>query len=553
MEHLSAEERACLMYLEETIEALEVQEDSGLSNDEAEPVSLEEKLLQIRVEGRRVFHAVTQRTSLVHMVEIYELCLSCNFFSPPDVTSFMPEPGEGNTEDKVECPAENEATKPNTQQHMAHPHAKMLHVLKDENGKLKIVSNQPAREPEVDPSMIPPPSDFMDEPEPQRASEPPPTQVVSAQRPQTVDVEALCRRASAKVAQELPDKPEELSEDVGHHVTPPLTPPLTPPPPPFTPPPPPPPLEVPEPKSPPAVAPKPKRLPANILLKSHRSTAAASSSVSEGSSGLSQLPDPQRVHMEALRKLGLLKSDETDSGPVLSPRLSPQTRRSWAAPSPPVSPRTPPATPSYSRLATPPPSSPLPQAPLSPPSDPSPFIVPAPPAFCDFEGPSRPESEPSTARDASGTAGKALSNTPPRGALAFIKHLTPPRNKGTRSATIERSGSSLSSYAASQDPGKVSQDEGDKQSPGQLRNTRPRPASLGSRQELSGSAKGGAPQVSYASSKEPDLRRSLPTIQPSSNSSKLPRSQGISVLICPRSENGDERREALRRLGLLRD
>lgn len=55
MEHLSAEERACLMYLEETIEALEVQEDSGLSNDEAEPVSLEDKLRQMRVEGRHVF------------------------------------------------------------------------------------------------------------------------------------------------------------------------------------------------------------------------------------------------------------------------------------------------------------------------------------------------------------------------------------------------------------------------------------------------------------------------------------------------------------------
>lgn len=82
MEHLSAEERACLMYLEETIEALEVQDDSGLSNDEEEPVSLEEKLSQIRVEGRRVFHAVTPRTSLGHMVEMYELCLSCNFFSP---------------------------------------------------------------------------------------------------------------------------------------------------------------------------------------------------------------------------------------------------------------------------------------------------------------------------------------------------------------------------------------------------------------------------------------------------------------------------------------
>lgn len=40
------------MYLEETIEALEVQEDSGLSDDEAEPLSVEEKLLQIRLEGR---------------------------------------------------------------------------------------------------------------------------------------------------------------------------------------------------------------------------------------------------------------------------------------------------------------------------------------------------------------------------------------------------------------------------------------------------------------------------------------------------------------------
>ena len=34
LEHLSAEERACLMFLEETIEALETEEDSGLSNDE---------------------------------------------------------------------------------------------------------------------------------------------------------------------------------------------------------------------------------------------------------------------------------------------------------------------------------------------------------------------------------------------------------------------------------------------------------------------------------------------------------------------------------------
>ncbi|KPP61120.1 hypothetical protein Z043_120821 [Scleropages formosus] len=34
LEHLSAEERACLMFLEETIESLEAEDDSGLSSDE---------------------------------------------------------------------------------------------------------------------------------------------------------------------------------------------------------------------------------------------------------------------------------------------------------------------------------------------------------------------------------------------------------------------------------------------------------------------------------------------------------------------------------------
>lgn len=34
LEHLSPEERACLMFLEETIESLDAEDDSGLSNDE---------------------------------------------------------------------------------------------------------------------------------------------------------------------------------------------------------------------------------------------------------------------------------------------------------------------------------------------------------------------------------------------------------------------------------------------------------------------------------------------------------------------------------------
>lgn len=37
LEHLSAEEKACLMFLEETIDSLDTEDDSGLSNDESEP------------------------------------------------------------------------------------------------------------------------------------------------------------------------------------------------------------------------------------------------------------------------------------------------------------------------------------------------------------------------------------------------------------------------------------------------------------------------------------------------------------------------------------
>lgn len=36
LEYLSAEEKACLMFLEETIESLDTEEDSGLSNDESD-------------------------------------------------------------------------------------------------------------------------------------------------------------------------------------------------------------------------------------------------------------------------------------------------------------------------------------------------------------------------------------------------------------------------------------------------------------------------------------------------------------------------------------
>lgn len=430
--------------------------------------------------------------------------------------------------------------------HPSAPQTKVLCVCKDKDLKIVPSGSEPAQASDIDLSLIPPPSDFMDlpgpPPQPEEAKAPPPSEVISTGKlGATIDLELLRQRVSTKmsppVTPEPLNNPPDLSpRGVSLHTSPP---------------------ESAEHRSPPAVAPKPKKLPANIILKSHK-TAASDSSSGHSVPTCSDriLLDPQRVRIEALRKLGLLKSDEADSGPILSPKHSPQNRRSWAAPSPPVSPapHTPPTTPSYSRLSTPssasiPPQSPFTVSPSTPPAVDLPHIVPAPPAFSDPDRPPLSDIELSAGKDISGadddTADTAQVNTPPHTPPTVIKQLTPPKDKGFKSSTLEPSSLGPSSSMAVQDGS-------NKQSPSQLRNSRPRPASLGSGKEFS-STWGEGSQAGHASSREPDLRQSLPVLQHSGNSQKLPRSQGISVLICPRSENGDERREALRRLGLLRD
>ena len=416
---------------------------------------------------------------------------------------------------------------------------------------------------DIDLGLIPPPSDFMDEPRPPARPEEvkhhPPYAGISSNKPgATIDLEQLRQRASVKRtsvgSSKIQETPNMTPPEVflarsppavysGHQMSPPpeAAEPRSPPA---------------EPRSPPAVAPKPKKLPANIILKSHKASVAGSDSSSGHSvpsSGDRLLLDPQRVRFEALRKLGLLKSDESDSGPALSPKHSPKTRRSWGAPPSPISPtapHTPLSTPSNSPL----PASFPPQSPAAVSSS-APNILPAPAAFCDPSGPLPSDNELPAVKEVSGANVNALVNSPPITPSGLAKHLTPPKIIGVKSATLERSGLGLSSYMASQDSDVASQGVGSKLSPSQLRNSRPRPASLGSGKEFSG-AQGAGLQAGRATSQDPDSRRSLPAhiaLQHSGDSQKLPRSQGISVLICPRAENGGNRREALKKLGLLRD
>uniref|UniRef100_A0A667ZHX8 Specifically androgen-regulated gene protein n=1 Tax=Myripristis murdjan TaxID=586833 RepID=A0A667ZHX8_9TELE len=500
LEHLSAEERACLMYLEETIEALEVQEDSGLSNDEPDP-------------GRQAAKMACHFPSVLNFFLVYN-----NAKSAPSNSSFY-------TSHSVEAS-------------------------------------------EIDLGLIPPPTDFRDEPEP-----PPPEPEeekelsLSAGTPTaksltSIKVEELRKRASTKKTPDSPsvteepqlNSPAEVPDSPSAHDCQSIPIPLP---------------ETAEPRGPPAVAPKPKKLPSNIILKSHRASVAGSDgnlahSVSPTNDRL--LLDPQRVRMEALRKLGLLKSDEADVGPALSPKHSPKSRRSSAVPSSPSSPAAPhtpttPSAPSSPLVTSPGPAS----IPVSIPATVPPLltsaavvqrpdILPAPAAFSDPIKPLPSHIEVPSIMDVSEPTVnvKAQSNTPPLTPPAMAKQLTPPRGIGVKSATLERSGMGLSSYMASQEFNEAGQVARAEPSRSQLRNTRPRPASLGSRKEFS-SVQG---EGSQATSTDKDTRKSLPAptvAQHSRDSQKLPRSHGISVLICPRAANGEDRREALKKLGLIRD
>ncbi|XP_053281830.1 uncharacterized protein LOC128443108 isoform X2 [Pleuronectes platessa] len=639
MEHLSAEERACLMYLEQTIEALEVQEDSGFSNDEPDAGFQADKMGQ------------TNAHDIPSIKPDHEPALpsSLDVMTPPTGSPIPP----------------------------SAPQPEALCVTTDEDGHPKIVTSSELHEVQAngasakDLVLIPPPSDFMDRPRPHvhldKARDLAPSARTSSNKPRgSIDLEQLRQRATAKrtsgsssMTQESPDMPQSegvpgLSQpDVtsspqispppdapgpqvspppdapgpqvspppdapgpqmiphpdapgphmsphpdapgpqmiphpdapGPHMIPPpdasgphMSPPpdspgphMSPPPdspgPHMSPPPdspgpqmsPPheaagpnlsPRLDAAEPRSPPAVAPKPKKLPPNIILKSHKASASDGGSGQYVASSSDRVLDP--VRYEALRKLGLLKGDEADPGPTLSPRLSPKSRNSWGAPPSPLSPATPHKqhfTPSNIQISSPPPVS----APQLPPAAVHlpvqvPDVLPAPDAFCDSLEPLTSDNRPAAAVGVSEADVHAQEKTPPPTPLKS----TPPRIVGVKSASLERSGLGLSNSFKEEG----SSEDGDL-SPRQLRNNRPRPASLGSGKEFS-STLGEA-----VTHQEPGYRRSLQvprrslpaptTHQKPRDSHKLPRSQGISVLICPHSENEESRRQALRKLGLLRD
>lgn len=264
-----------------------------------------------------------------------------------------------------------------------------------------------------------------------------------------------------------------------------------------------------EPKSPPSVAPKPKKLPSSIVLKSHKDATPVHSLISPGDR---MMVNQQKVHLEALKKLGLLKSDETDSGVSPSPlhKASPQTSFNSSTSAEPTADSGLVHTEHHS------------------------VVEAQGKRECSFF-PVHPEK---------GERENLL-----------ITRAPSPKPFEMKSASMERSGVGLKSLTLENPSQFISQEENPDNVMlplGHLQNNRSRPASEGSGTDFS------INQIPPESSRETELRRSLPNpapslAQPKVEPQKSLRSYGISVVICPQSKNGEDRKQALRRLGLFKD
>ncbi|KAM9859298.1 uncharacterized protein ACBR49_008774 [Aulostomus maculatus] len=303
LEHLSAEEKACIMFLEETIESLDTEEDSGLSNDEPDqlpsPGNLATRMAELsasktkgRLNGPQKYDAMEaiKENSDTRLIQGYlvptPFVLAGSSFSsiPKAKRSVSP---EKNVSSRQNFPPSS-----------------------SKSGRQHRQNQTPV---EVN---VPPPS------KPRDYSRGPLSYdaLVHLRRSASTKKTPLCPKVDHTI--DLDQHPPAIMEESN-----PLNPSspgqsLS---------------EAPKPKtSPPAVAPKPKQIPAHISVKTQNEAPPSSDfslSVKNGT-------DPKVVRQEALQKLGLLKGQPPDKEPValplpppLPPSMAPTQNRFARGPS----------------------------------------------------------------------------------------------------------------------------------------------------------------------------------------------------------------------------
>uniref|UniRef100_UPI0037E909AB specifically androgen-regulated gene protein n=1 Tax=Semicossyphus pulcher TaxID=241346 RepID=UPI0037E909AB len=293
LEHLSAEEKACLMFLEETIESLDTEEDSGLSNDEPDqlpsPGNLATKLADLSASMNKSKLGSPKHASEKPIKEHVDVKPMQRFLVPTPLVVASSSPCSVPSVNPDVPMAKNFTSKP-----PFIPSSKELGHKKIQ----KPVASQVPLEVNV---VISPPTKPKD------------NSVRTAEAPLLrgpLSYEALFylrRSASTKKTPLCPTIDHTIESDERFPVT----------------------VEVPNfgnhPKSvrfhpevliskpgPPVVAPKPKKIPADIGVKPQN----VASKTSDSSYNVKHATDPKVVRLEALQKLGLLTDEEPENETV---------------------------------------------------------------------------------------------------------------------------------------------------------------------------------------------------------------------------------------------
>ncbi|KAB0404286.1 hypothetical protein E2I00_016760, partial [Balaenoptera physalus] len=274
----------------------------------------------------------------------------------------------------------------------------------------------------------------------------------------------------------------------------------------------------------------------------------------------SSLQEQRRARREALEKLGLPQDQDEASAHLSRPSIRLRETRTQAPSPAPASAPAQPVVPAQVSAATGKAPAPAPMRGPSPvkapgpapaqPSSPGKVLVPAqePTPGKVPAAKSMPIPIPKAPQ-----ANSLLTQPKPDSGLTLQESSIPGlRQMNFKSNTLERSGVGLSSYlSAEKDRSpKTSTSLGkssflDKISPNVLRNSRPRPASLGTRTDFEGI------QVGKLADLEQGQGSKHLSYQGQSRD-KLPRPPCVSVKISPKGVSAEHRREALKKLGLLK-
>ncbi|XP_006834119.1 PREDICTED: specifically androgen-regulated gene protein [Chrysochloris asiatica] len=559
---LSAEEKECLLFLEETIGSLDTEADSGLSTEESEPVTTPQAS-RVLPPTQPPPQAYPEKTIIQQAPEPRrETQPSSSQASEPQGLNFKS--GSHSLPRNIHISRKQASTK-STAQAKSHIPGESEGLIPEPESKgepIQVPTSAREATLNLDVVLIPPPEAFRDtqfkgcgedslpEGPGQLSSTPKFHTSSSPQKRVEPSSETMSQKANKNGSAGGPGQPQPCSALPSQNARA---------------------EEAPlasagEPNAPlvPLTAPKPRKLPPNIVLKSSRSSfhsdpqnwLSRHSEVAPGDSGLlpASVQEQRKARRQALEKLGLPQDqDETSlhlSKPTSSLRLKESPARATAlapAPAPtqistavPASGKAPALTPPLVR-------GPSPMKALAPAQGPFPMKEPSPGKTAAAK--SMPIPIPAATR-----ANSPLSLPKPDTGLTLQdSHIPGLRQMSFKSKTLERSGVGLSSYLSAEKDlspkTSSSLEKGsflDKISPSILRNSRPRPASLGTGKDFAGI------QVGKLADQEQEQNSKRFSFSGQSRD-KLPRPPCVSVKISPKGVPDEHRREALKKLGLLKE